>query len=116
MSVKVKDRILDRFVAVVLRSLHIPGTINGLAYLAYAVSETVKDPQRTALITKDLYREVARAYGTTASCVERAMRWAIGISWKTARNELDQMAGYHLIKRPTNREFIDFVAFYIRCK
>lgn len=112
----VKDRILDRLVEDVLRSLHIPGTLKGLSYLTYAVSETVKDPKRTELITKDLYHEIARLYGTKALSVEHAMRGAIRVSWETARNELDQMAGYHLVKRPTNKEFIDHIAFYIRNK
>ena len=112
----ITDRPLEQQVEAVLRSLYVKGTLKGLRYLTYAVSETVKEPRRTELITKDLYREVARAYDATASRVERAMRWAIHISWEHAREELDQMAGYHLVKRPTNREFIDLVAFYIRSK
>lgn len=116
MSTNIKDRVLDRLAEEVLRSLHIPGTLKGLSYLTYAVSETVKDPRRTDFITKDLYHEIARQYGTKALSVERAMRGAIRVSWENARNELDQMAGYHLVKRPTNKEFIDLVAFYIRSK
>lgn len=107
---------LEQRAETILRSLHINGTLKGLAYLTYAVSETVRDPRRTEFITKDLYLEIARVYGTTASRVERAMRWAIRFSWEFCQKELDQMAGYHLVKRPTNREFIDLVAFYIRSK
>lgn len=116
MSVEISDRLLEQLVESVLRSLHIPGTFKGLPYLTYAVTETVKDPQRIKLITKDLYREIARQYNTTPISVERAIRWAIHASWEFAREELEQVAGYHLLKRPTNREFIDFVAFYIRSK
>ena len=112
----VRDRILDHLAETMLRSLHIPGTVDGMAYLTYAVSETVKDPQRTKFITKDLYWEIARTYHTKATNVERAMRWAIQASWNNGRNELDQIAGYHLVNRPTNKEFIDLVAFYIRSR
>ena len=116
MSVEISERLLARLVETVLRSLHIPGTIKGLLYLTHAVTATVQDPHRTELITKDLYPEIARAYNATPAGVDRAMRGAICMSWETARNELDQMAGYHLVKRPTNREFIDLVAFYIRSR
>lgn len=112
----IRDRILDHLVETMLRTLHIPGTVDGMAYLTYAISETVKDPQRTKFITKDLYSEIARTYRTKATNVERSMRWAVQMSWDTAKNELDQMAGYHLVKRPTNKEFIDLVAFYIRSR
>lgn len=97
----------------ILRRLHI-GTRLGLKYLIYAVSETVLDPNRTYLITKDLYREIARKYKTTASRVERDIRSAICICWEKAGEDLTQIVGHHLPSRPTNKEFIDYIAFYIR--
>ena len=97
-----------------LRRLRIGGKLKGLRYLTYAITETVKNPYRTEGITKDLYHEIARKYGVTASKVERNIRKAICVSWTNAKKELDQMAGYHLVKRPTNSEFIDLVAYYIR--
>lgn len=114
MSVAAANRTLKRDVEKALRRLHITGKFLGLKYLIYAVTETVLDPERTRLITKDLYLEIARKYKTTASRVERDMRWVIRICWKEAREELEEMAGLHLLKQPTNREFIDYIAFYIR--
>lgn len=116
MSVEISDKLLEQLVESVLRSLCVPGTFKGLSYLTYAVVETVKDPQRIKLITKDLYREIARQYNTRHTSVERDIRWAVHTSWKHAKKELDQVAGRHLVKCPTNREFIDFVAFYIRSR
>lgn len=116
MSVEISERLLEQLVETVLRSLHIPGTLKGFKYLIHAITKTVEDPRRTELITKDLYREVAYAYDTTPSRVERAMRWAVCICWEEAREELEQVAGHYLLKRPTNGEFIDLVAFYIRSK
>ena len=114
MSVAVADRALKQKVERALRRLHITGKLLGLKYLIYAITETVLDPERTRLITKDLYREIAKKYKTSASRVERDMRWAIHICWKEAKEELEEMAGLHLLQRPTNREFIDYIAFYIR--
>ena len=65
-------------------------------------------------ITKEIYPEVARRCGTKSSRVERCMRKAINHFWEDGNREaLDQMAGYHLDKRPTNTEFIDLVSIYI---
>ena len=98
-----------------LRRLRITGKLLGLRYLVYAVTETVKDPNRTQLITKDLYPDIARIFHTEAKRVERAIRSAVEVCWNSAgRYELAQMAGYRLDKRPTNTEFIDLVAAYIR--
>ena len=98
-----------------LRRLHITGKLLGLRYLVYAVTETVKDPSRTQLITKDMYPAISNIFYTEAKRVERAIRSAVEVCWNCAgRDELDQMAGYHLDKRPTNTEFIDLVAAYIR--
>lgn len=116
MSVAAADRALKQEVERALRRLHINGTLLGLKYLICAVTETVLDPDRTYLITKDLYREIARKYKTTPIRVERDIRSAICICWKNAGEELDQMVGRHLVKRPTNKEFIDHIAFYLRNK
>lgn len=116
MSVVTADRALKQEVEKTLRRLYINGTRLGLKYLVYAVSETVLEPERTRLITKDLYREIARKYKTTPNGVERDIRSAICVCWENAKEELDQMVGCHLVKRPTNKEFIDHIAFYIRNK
>ncbi len=98
-----------------LRQLRISGKLVGLRYLVYAVTETVKDPARTQLITKDMYPAISREFNSDPRRVERAIRTAIGACWDSGgKDELDQMAGYHLVKRPTNLEFIDLVAAYIR--
>lgn len=98
----------------VLRGLHITGKLVGLKYLVYAVSATVRDPDSTRYITKELYPEIAKHFGVTAAAAERAMRTAIQASWdRGGRETLDKMAGFHLTERPTNSEFLDIVAAYI---
>ena len=106
---------LSTIVEIALRRLRIPGSLHGMWYLTYAIRKTVEDPVYIRFVTKVVYVDVAKHYRTTPSCVERAMRHAIEVCWRNdGRNELDQMAGYHMVKRPTNSEFIDLVAFYIR--
>lgn len=98
-----------------LRRLRISGSLKGFRFLTYALAETVKNPYRTDLITKDLYPEIAKEFCDKDKRVERAIRTAIQTCWNgRGRDELDRMAGFHLEQRPTNSEFIDLVAAHIR--
>lgn len=116
MPVEISNKLLEQLVESVLRSLYIPGTFKGLKYLTYAVAATVIDQNRTYLITKDLYREISRQYDTTPNCVDRNIRWAIRSSWSTAKEDLCKIADRHLIRCPTNKQYIDLIAFYIRSR
>ncbi len=106
---------LEQTIEGLLRSLHISGKFCGLQYLTYAVSKTIRDPEATRYITKELYPEIAGRFDTTSSRVERGIRTAIAHSWKHSKREtLNKVAGYHLVERPTNSEFIDFAAAHLR--
>ena len=75
-------------------------------------------PQRAGTarnaITKVLYPQVAKAFGTTPSRVERAIRHAIEVAWD--RGDLDTLQrffGYTVSNtkgKPTNSEFIALIA------
>lgn len=115
LSVPEGDGLLEQQVERLLRSLHIGGTLCGLQYLTYAIAKTVRDPEATRYITKELYPEIAHRLNTSTSRVERGIRTAVTYSWKHAPREvLDEVAGYHLTQRPTNSEFIDFAAAHFR--
>ena len=105
---------LDLSVEAALRLLHIDGTLKGYHFLAYGIKLAVLEPRRTELITKDIYPDIAREFKTTVSRTERNIRFAVAACWWKAGEVLDQMAGHHLDKRPTNRQFIDMVAFFVR--
>ncbi len=106
---------LDLRIETILRSLQMDGTLDGMHYLTHAIHAAVLDPTTTRRITKSLYIDTARYFGTEPGRVERSCRTAIRICWDCGgREELDQMAGYHLIKRPTNSRFIDIISAYIR--
>ena len=106
---------LEQQVSEILRSLMIPGTLHGHRYLVSAITQTVIDPGRVLFITKELYPDLAKQFKSTVSKVERTMRNAIMKCWiNGGREALDKVAGIHLTQRPTNSEFIDLVANYIR--
>ena len=71
-------------------------------------------------ITKQLYPNVAKEYGTTSSRVERAIRHAIEVAWD--RGDIDVINSYfgYTVQstrgKPTNSEFIALVADSLRLK
>ena len=98
-----------------LRRMNIPGKLKGHRYLVDAIKQVTDDPQRLDYITKGLYLDIAKQYGTTGGKVERAMRHAIKRCWeKGGRGALEEMIGFQLQRRPTNSEFIDLVANHFR--
>ena len=81
---------------------------------------TIDNPELIGSITKQLYPSVAKAYGTTSSRVERAIRHAIEVAWD--RGDIDvinSFFGYTVQStrgKPTNSEFIALVADSLRLK
>ena len=98
-----------------LRRIGISGKLSGHKHLTESIAQTVHDPNRIRYITKDLYPDLAKLYGSTASKVERAMRTAIKVWWRSGDRKLfEDLIGFELSQRPTNSEFIDLLANYFR--
>ena len=98
-----------------LRSLGVTGKLVGFSYTIYMVGRVLADAQSLQLITKCLYPETARHFGTTGPGVERAVRTLIHAVWRGEDHHmLEQIAGTHLTQPPTNAEFIDMLAGFLR--
>lgn len=106
---KLEVRVTD-----ILHELGIPAHIKGYPYLRKAIALAVHDIDVINAMTKVLYPQVAKAFQTTPSRVERAIRHAIEVAWD--RGDLDTLQrffGYtiSLTKgKPTNSEFIALIA------
>ena len=98
----------------VIHEIGVPAHIKGYQYLRYAIIVAVEDMDVINAITKVLYPQVAKAFGTTPSRVERAIRHAIEVAWD--RGDLDTLQkyfGYTVSTakgKPTNSEFIALIA------
>ena len=92
----------------------VPAHIKGYQYLREAIIIAVNDMDVINAITKVLYPQVAKAFSTTPSRVERAIRHAIEVAWD--RGDLDTLQrffGYTVSNtkgKPTNSEFIALIA------
>ena len=111
-AVSVND--LEVMITEILHQIGVPAHIKGYHYLREAILRTVKSPEFINSVTKLLYPTVAKAYQTTASRVERAIRHAIEVAWD--RGDLDVLNAYfgYTIQnsrgKPTNSEFIAMIA------
>lgn len=109
---------LETLVTENLHELGVPAHIKGYHYIRRAIMMVVEDMDMLNFITKQLYPEIAKAYNTTSSRVERAIRHSIEVAWVRGKPEaMNAIFGYtiHTGKgKPTNSEFIAMVADRIR--
>ena len=109
---------LELRVSNILREIGIPAHIKGYTYIRTAIIMTVNNPQIMENVTKVLYPEVAKAYNTTSSRVERAIRHAIEVAWDRGNYRvLEEYFGATIDDRrgkPTNSEFVAMLADKIR--
>ena len=94
-----------------LHDAGMPANISGYQYLREAILITAADPSvLNKTVTKILYPEIARRYGTTALRVERCIRSAIETAWDRASPEtLPKYFGCTVSSqrgKPSNAEFI----------
>lgn len=89
-----------------LYQLGVTANYTGFFHIAYAVSLCVEQPERLLLVTKWLYPEVARQYGTTWKAVERNIRTVGCIIWREGRPLLEQLARRPLSQKPHTAQLL----------
>lgn len=113
-AVSKREAELEAVVTDIIHEIGVPAHIKGYQYLREAIILTINDMDMINAVTKVLYPEVARKYGTTPSRVERAIRHAIEVAWDRGDIEtLQRFFGYtvsNIKGKPTNSEFIAMIA------
>ena len=108
------DANLEALVTDIIHEIGVPAHIKGYQYLREAIILTINDMDIINAVTKVLYPEVAKKFGTTPSRVERAIRHAIEVAWDRGDIEvLQKFFGYtvsNIKGKPTNSEFIAMIA------
>lgn len=120
MQEKVTEGTIENYVSQIMLDMGIPAHLKGFRYLRSAIILAEKDMEVVGSVTKLLYPELAKQYGTTDRKVERAMRNAIEISWERGREgHFEEMFGYSRkdgCRRPTNTEYIAGIADKVQLK
>lgn len=111
---KQPEKSLESVVTEIIHEIGIPAHIKGYQYLREAIILTINDMDIINAVTKVLYPDVAKKFGTTPSRVERAIRHAIEVAWDRGDVEvLQKFFGYtvsNIKGKPTNSEFIAMIA------
>jgi two-component system response regulator (stage 0 sporulation protein A) len=120
MQEKIVEGTIEGYVAKIMLAVGIPAHLRGYRYLRTAVMLAADDMEVVGSVTKLLYPEIAKKFGTTDSKVERAIRNAIEISWERGScNYLEEIFGYlgsDGCERPTNSEYIAGIADLVQLK
>lgn len=117
-QLQLAQRDIESVVTGYIHDLGVPAHIKGYNYLRTAIIMVVGDMDLLNYITKELYPEIAKAYQTTSSRVERAIRHAIEVAWTRGKPQtMNEIFGYTINTgkgKPTNSEFIAMIADRIR--
>ena len=98
-----------------LRGLSVTGKLVGFRYAVYMVEQVTDDPDGIYLITKRLYPETAKYFGVKPNAIEHGLRNLVFHCWNHGdREALWEIAGRRLENAPTNADFIDMLAAYIK--
>lgn len=101
-----------------LRRMGVPAHLNGYYYLRSAIIISLGDSSAVSSVTKLLYPEIAKEFVTTEQKVERGIRNAIEVAWKTGNPDFFvAQFGYRDRagrKRPSNSECIAGIVDFIR--
>ena len=98
-----------------LRSLGASGKYIGFRYVLYMIELVMDDRDNTYQMMKTMYPMTAEKFSVTPETVERATRTLIQSCWDRAdHSAFNTIAGAELERRPTNKQFIDMMAAYLR--
>lgn len=89
-----------------LHQLGVSANYKGFFHAAHAVTLCMQQQERLLLVTKWLYPDVARHYGTNWKAVERNIRTASAIAWERNRPLLETLAQRQLERCPRSTEFL----------
>lgn len=107
-------RDLEYEVTNLMRTVGIPPHMIGYQYLREAIIQSMNNTKTFSSVTKVLYPEVAKKFGSTPQKVERAIRNAIETAWERGKKGPGQVmfgGAFNFSQgKPTNSEFIAMMA------
>lgn len=110
---KTKEKKGMREVYHLIRKLGATSKYKGYYFVAEAVRIAMESQERPIRITKDIYPFLARKFKSTPMNIEHDIRTVINVCWMANRKTMNEIAGYTLIYKPTNSEFVDMLAYYL---
>lgn len=97
-----------------LYRLGLTANYRGYFYISRALMLCIEKGERLLLVTKWLYPEVAKRYGTNWKAVERNIRTASGVIWRENRPLLEELAGRTLEGQPRAAQLLAILAVAVK--
>ena len=101
-----------------LLNIGFPQHVYGYNYIIYGLELITANPEILHHITKELYPEIAKHFGSTPARVERAIRTAIQITWLYGNTQMINMIFGHTIRPdkgvPTNTQLLAGLYFFLK--
>ena len=97
-----------------LHRLGVTENYKGFRYAAYAAALCALERERLLLVTKLLYPDVARRFGTTWKAAERNLRTVADIAWTRNRDYLAYLSQSPLEQKPQCAHFLSILALALR--
>lgn len=112
------EKSIDVRISNLMLDLGIPKHLKGSMYLHEAVKSVYENIGLIGNVFRVVYPEIASKYETSVSCVERAIRNAIDVSWERGNLELKQKMFSNTMAqtqpKPTNNMLIMTMTDYLR--
>ena len=108
-----EDAIIMNRIYGLIRQFGITSNYKGYFFVADAIQMAIDSRDKPIRVTKDIYPNLARKYKTTPLNIEHNIRTVIKVCWETNRNGIAEIAGFPLMYKPTNSEFIEMAAYYL---
>lgn len=91
-----------------LLHMGMPTHVEGHDFALQATLIALTDPQAVQRMTRQVYPQVAQLFGTRPYRVERAIRYAIALTWERDAQNMVKTLGYRveMSYKPSNGEFI----------
>lgn len=101
---------LKKAIAERTQYIGVPVHLKGYQYICAAIYLLTTYTDMHPGVTKFVYPTVANLYKTTASCVERSIRHAIGIAWDRSPDSFKSIFGESVARYcPTNNELLSLM-------
>ena len=101
-----------------LLNIGFPQHVYGYNYIIYSLELISVNPEILHHITKELYPEIAKHFGSTPARVERAIRTAIQITWLYGNTQTINLIFGHTIRPdkgvPTNTQLLAGLYFFLK--
>ena len=98
----------------IINEIGVPDNTKGYMYLKEAINILVTDSKFSSSVKKELYPLVGKKFNTTASRVERAMNYAIDVTWSNRQvQKINKTFGYTISYKKDKPANIDFIVMVV---